>query len=119
MIEDKELRRLAQSISRKEVAVEESPPEVADKFELEIAKLVDEFQMRCMFLLRGAIAKSDPMDIHRFFGILSNSVTNRSLEVVYIELFQQLIRHVIFEISDQAKLEIIDKMSVFDDRKKD
>jgi len=119
MIEDKELKRLAQSINRKEVAVEQSPPEVAAKFELEIAKLVDEFQMRCMFLLRGVIAKSDPMDIHRFFGILANSISSKSLEVVYQEFFHQFIRHVVFEVSDEAKLEIINKMVKIGDNDKE
>jgi len=114
MHEDHKLKKLSQSIARKEVAKNEADSAVQSlEFDMEISELMDEFEARCVLLLKAALERNDSMAVSQFFGMVQFAAGTELIANVYTNLFKILIRHVVHELSPEAKDEVIARLRTY------
>lgn len=112
-MQDPELKCLGENIVHKNVALEKA--EGSDKilFDLEISTLQDKFEARCMILLATAIALKDPLVVKQHIEMIQKASSESMQPELFINLYRNLIRHVLFELKGAAQMEVLEKLEVF------
>lgn len=112
-MEDLELKRLGESIARKEVALIYAKEREQTIFDLEISRLKDEFEGRCMLLLAIVLALNDRIAIKEHIEMIQNAACVSMRPELFVNLYKNLVRYVLFELKDAAKMAAIEKMEMF------
>ena len=112
-MQDFELKRLGESIVRKEVAMAHAEEREQTIFDLEISRLKDEFEGRCMLLLATTLALNDRMAVKQHIDMIQNAARTSMRPELFVNLYKNLVRYILFELKDAAKMEAIEKMEMF------
>ncbi len=111
---DLKLKDLFETLIRKDAASKEAEDPAAETFfELEVARLTDEFQGRCMALLSAVLEIGDYKSIVRYFELIEASVSSEFVTRVYTDLFKMLIKDVLFRADPAIKKLIIEQLKLF------